>query len=194
MNDSKSSNDNKNINDNKSSNNDYDGLEEPPNYKWFLLGAKYSGSPLHVDPLHTSAWNTLVKGKKLWVVLEPDEHEPISEVPDADANINNENSNNSSSNGSSSSSTMYTPKQFFTDVLPQMILSSSHHAVNNKKIRTRKFYHFVQLPGETVYVPFGMPHAVLNTEISVAITHNFVKKSNKVQSKRFKEALLSRSR
>jgi hypothetical protein len=37
--------------------------EYRPNNKWFLLGPVNSGSSLHVDPVHTSAWNTLISGR-----------------------------------------------------------------------------------------------------------------------------------
>ena len=48
-------------------------IPEPyrPDHRWFLVGPKGSGSRLHVDPLSTSAWNTLVVGCKHWIIIEP---------------------------------------------------------------------------------------------------------------------------
>jgi len=37
-----------------------------------LIGTTRSGSSLHSDPLETSAWNALLKGKKRWVILHPE--------------------------------------------------------------------------------------------------------------------------
>lgn len=37
--------------------------------RWLLLSGKDTGSAWHVDPLNTSAWNTLLIGHKRWALL-----------------------------------------------------------------------------------------------------------------------------
>lgn len=39
--------------------------------RWLLLGPERSGSAVHYDPLSTSAWNTLISGRKLWFLAPP---------------------------------------------------------------------------------------------------------------------------
>lgn len=43
-----------------------------PQYRWLLVGPQRSGSMLHIDPYETSAWNTLLVGRKLWIMFPPD--------------------------------------------------------------------------------------------------------------------------
>ncbi|CAN0143016.1 unnamed protein product [Ascophyllum nodosum] len=47
------------------------GHKNYPAYRWLLIGPKRSGSAPHNDPLGTSAWNTLITGRKLWFLAPP---------------------------------------------------------------------------------------------------------------------------
>lgn len=121
------------------------GEKRRPPYRWFLMGPKRSGTCVHVDPLGTAAWNALLVGSKRWVLFEPGTSREVVK-----------------------GTTLYKgddePINYFADILPQIRQTFPH---------ARRF-EFLQKPGETVVVPPGWWHAVINLEDTIAITHNFV--------------------
>eukprot|EP00834_Sanchytrium_tribonematis_P001703 NODE_44_length_33449_cov_1.575742.p3 type:complete len:417 gc:universal NODE_44_length_33449_cov_1.575742:11224-12474(+) len=46
-------------------------LPERPDFRWIIVGPERSGSTFHKDPNMTSAWNAVIKGKKLWIFCPP---------------------------------------------------------------------------------------------------------------------------
>ncbi len=126
------------------------GEARRPPYQWFLLGPQRSGTCVHVDPLGTAAWNTLLAGRKRWVLFEPGTSKKVAtgsqlvKPGEDDEAIN-----------------------YFVDILPR-IRQTYPHARRSE---------VVQRPGDTLYVPAGWWHAVLNLDDTVAVTQNFVSRS-----------------
>ncbi|XP_037486175.1 F-box protein At1g78280-like isoform X2 [Triticum dicoccoides] len=126
--------------------------EQRPAFRWFIIGPERSGASWHVDPGLTSAWNTLLCGRKRWALYPP------GRVPggvtvhvsaeDGDVDIDTP-----------------TSLQWWLDIYP-------HLAEHEKPLEC------TQLPGETIFVPSGWWHCVLNLETTVAVTQNFVNQSN----------------
>ncbi|XP_054788759.1 lysine-specific demethylase JMJ21 isoform X2 [Prosopis cineraria] len=132
----------------------FDILDEDkrPPYRWLIIGPERSGASWHVDPALTSAWNTLLSGRKRWALYPPGKV-PLGvtvHVNEEDGDVNIE-----------------TPSslQWWLDFYPLL-------ADEDKPIEC------TQLPGETIYVPSGWWHCVLNLETTIAVTQNFVNSSN----------------
>ena len=126
------------------------GEHRRPPYRWFLIGPKRSGTRLHIDPLGTSAWNTLISGRKRWVLFEPG---VPADVVKAKAYLRRERGEDDEA------------IDYFTHILPR--IKAAHPEVASRMLE------FVQRPGETVFVPGAWWHAVLNLDDSIAVTQNF---------------------
>ncbi|XP_052202408.1 lysine-specific demethylase JMJ21 [Diospyros lotus] len=132
----------------------FDVLERDkrPAFRWLVIGPERSGASWHVDPALTSAWNTLLCGRKRWALYPPG-RVPLGvtvHVNEEDGDVNIE-----------------TPSslQWWLDFYPLL-------ANEDKPIEC------TQLPGETIFVPSGWWHCVLNLEATVAVTQNFVNSKN----------------
>ncbi|GFP93353.1 F-box protein at1g78280 [Phtheirospermum japonicum] len=127
-------------------------IDQRPPFRWLIIGPERSGASWHVDPGLTSAWNTLLCGRKRWALYPPG-RVPLGvtvHVNEDDGDVNIE-----------------TPSslQWWLDFYPLL-------ADHDKPIEC------TQLPGETLYVPSGWWHCVLNLETSIAVTQNFVNSKN----------------
>ncbi|KAI9917226.1 hypothetical protein PsorP6_012417 [Peronosclerospora sorghi] len=129
------------------------GEDRRPPYRWFLVGPKRSGTTLHVDPLGTSAWNTLIIGRKRWVLFPP--HLPKYLV-NGKKHVRGDEDDEA--------------VNYFMDLLPRL-----KRATPPKVLQCIEF---MQYPGETVFVPGGWWHAVLNVDDTVAVTQNFCSSQN----------------
>ncbi|KAL5705165.1 Lysine-specific demethylase jmj21 [Ranunculus cassubicifolius] len=132
----------------------FDVLErdQRPPFRWLIIGPERSGASWHVDPALTSAWNTLLCGRKRWALYPPG-RVPLGvtvhvDEEDGDVNIDTPSS-----------------LQWWLDIYPML-------ADEDKPIEC------TQLPGETIYVPSGWWHCVLNLETTIAVTQNFVNSKN----------------
>jgi len=123
-----------------------------PLYRYFVVGGPRTGSNMHTDPHFTAAWNALLCGRKRWVLFPPGT--PKSVVK---------------------SKHLYQPGRddepinYFAEVLPRLRTSLPEGVT---------MFEFTQRAGETVFIPGGWWHAVLNVTDTFAVTQNFASRTN----------------
>ncbi|CAK4081369.1 unnamed protein product [Aphanomyces euteiches] len=119
-----------------------------PDFRWIVIGPARSGASWHVDPVKTSAWNALVVGRKRWALYPPGRQPPGITLLEEDI-----------------ASPSITTLDWYLHVYPTL-------ADEDKPME------IIQEPGDVISVPSGWWHAVLNLEMTVAVTQNFVDAHN----------------
>ena len=145
--------------------------------RWALVSAAFSGSPWHVDPFNSSAWNKLLRGRKLWAfrspkaswpphtegrdyaALEPDTRQAGLEYLVAPR------PRNANWGVVQPFRKLADPFEYLT-AHPPPPKADEHDEGGTLYCQTR--------PEDLIYVPASWWHMVLNTEDSVALTENFV--------------------
>ena len=124
-----------------------------------LAGQARTGTNFHVDPNFTAAWNTVVYGRKKWIMFPPDVLPPNLEL-----------------NGSQVEQAESVIEWFV----------SSYDSIHEPGTHWQQHVQeCVCEPGETVYIPAGWWHLVLNLDTTVAVTQNYVSEVNLAASLQF---------
>ena len=124
-------------------------IDDRPPHRWVLAGPRRSGTCCHVDPLATSAWNTLLVGRKKWALIPPEVPRGIAKGKTVLKRGEDDEAVN-----------------FFVDLIPRLRKAGV------------QVTEVVQEEGETIFVPSNWWHCVMNITDTVAVTQNYCGRHN----------------
>ncbi|KAI8377961.1 uncharacterized protein BYT42DRAFT_572326 [Radiomyces spectabilis] len=133
------------------------GERRRPPYRWLVMGGARSGTGIHTDPLGTSAWNALLKGHKRWCLFPPGTPKHIIDPPMKPYD--------------------HEGVSWFTKVFPKFQVRDD--LTDNRTLGEKLgMVEVLQRPGETIFVPGGWAHVVINLDMTIAVTQNFCSLTN----------------
>ncbi len=131
-------------------------FDRRPPQRWLCIGPQGSGTTMHTDPISTNAWNTLIHGRKYWLIMSSNVPEDIAD----------------GSRFMKIEDKCASPIGWFIHIVPKI---REFVANSNGKYT---FQEIIQYPGQTIFVGGGQHHAVFNLDSTLAITQNYVNDSN----------------
>ena len=139
----------------------YDHFEDfPPGYgpsRWWTSGQTGSGTWPHLDPIGADAWNYVSSGSKWWIIY------PLGE----ELNYGNLYCDDDCS------PELWNAPHWFANVGATASLNEYDGMNPNKRP-----LHVLQRPGEVLYLPNKVVHAVYNLEPTVAVAAHFASTQN----------------
>ncbi|VBB89188.1 Conserved hypothetical protein [Yarrowia lipolytica] len=138
-----------------------------PDYSWMIIGPRNSGSTFHKDPNSTCAWNSILKGAKYWVMFPPNVTPPGIYTDGEESEVT-----------SPCSLAEWFLGGFYNDVVMEGLTQQDDGTGNFSP----PFLHGMCQEGETMYVPAGWWHMVVNVcdAECVAVTQNFIPRGQKL--------------
>ena len=131
-----------------------------PDHTWLIVGPARSGSVFHIDPNATHAWNACIRGRKRWIFYPPSQSNPppgVHPSPDGDH-----------------VALPLSIGEWIFDCWDEHCRRKTSGPLSERPLEC------TVRPGDVVFVPHGWWHMVINLDegLNVAITHNYVSRTN----------------